>query len=733
MRVLLLMRGLPGSGKSTFLKEHGLEPYVLSADALRLLYASPVMDKEGNWCISQRNDKFVWPLLLNALEERMKRGCFTVIDATNIKGRDMTNYKKLAVDYKYRIYVVDFTGIPLEEVKRRNRMREEYKQVPDVVIERMYAQLQDNKVPSGITVIRPDELEKIWYVPRDLSQYKKIVHIGDIHGCYRPLQEYLGDLDPENYYIFLGDYLDRGNDNAKVMEVMLKLAEQDNVTILEGNHELNMKYYGETNGFASREFRLQTAAELAKAGISPKVVHAFYRKLGQCFCYTFNGKKILVTHGGLARMPEKLTLVATAEMIYGTGEFEDGLDVDIAFAAQAKPNEYQVHGHRNYEGVPVQVNEHCFNLDGGVEMGGQLRALELTEAGFSAVTIGNALEYVPKIKPKKTGATLEKPATVHQLLESFADNPYIKEKSFGTISSFNFTRDAFYNKAWDDITCKARGLYIDKKHEKIVARSYDKFFNLDERPETKLSTLKENLVFPVNAYVKVNGFLGIVGYDTARQTMIITSKGDMYGLYAKIFHDTLARELKERLAVLEAYVRDNNCSVIFECIEPVKDPHIIEYQEPQVVLLEIIPNELEFKHSSYDKLKALGAKLGVKVKELASTLQSLDEFASWLKEIMRPDYLYNESYIEGFVIEDAQNFMTKLKLSYYKKWKTLRQIADATLKHGAIKAKWKLSDEEAKAFYNWLREEVYPLRKNDGTYTFATDIISLRKMFLNKE
>ncbi|MDY4920645.1 MAG: RNA ligase, partial [Phascolarctobacterium sp.] len=181
------------------------------------------------------------------------------------------------------------------------------------------------------------------------------------------------------------------------------------------------------------------------------------------------------------------------------------------------------------------------------------------------------------------------------------------------------------------------------------------------------------------------------------------------------------------------YVRDNNCSVIFECIEPVKDPHIIEYQEPQVVLLEIIPNELEFKHSSYNELKALGAKLGVKVKELACTLQSLDEFDSWLKEIMRPDYLYNESYIEGFVIEDAQKFMTKLKLHYYKKWKTLRQVADATLKHGAIKAKWKLSDEEAKAFYNWLREEVYPLRKNDGTYTFATDIISLRKMFLNKE
>lgn len=39
MRILLLMRGVPGSGKSTFIKEQGLEPYTLSADGLRLLYA----------------------------------------------------------------------------------------------------------------------------------------------------------------------------------------------------------------------------------------------------------------------------------------------------------------------------------------------------------------------------------------------------------------------------------------------------------------------------------------------------------------------------------------------------------------------------------------------------------------------------------------------------------------------------------------------------------------------
>lgn len=89
-------------------------------------------------------------------------------------------------------------------------------------------------------------------------------------------------------------------------------------------------------------------------------------------------------------MPENLSLVATAELIYGTGVYEDALNVDMSFAKHAAANEYQIHGHRNYEGVPAEVNEHCFNLDGAVEMGGQLRALELSEDGFVTKMISSS-------------------------------------------------------------------------------------------------------------------------------------------------------------------------------------------------------------------------------------------------------------------------------------------------------------------------------------------------------
>lgn len=114
MRVLVLMRGAMGCGKSTFIKEHGWEPYTLCADNIRMLAQSPVLDVDGNPTISQQNDKVTWRILFKLLENRMKRGDFTVIDATNTKTVEMNRYKKLADKYRYRIYCIDMTDVPIE-------------------------------------------------------------------------------------------------------------------------------------------------------------------------------------------------------------------------------------------------------------------------------------------------------------------------------------------------------------------------------------------------------------------------------------------------------------------------------------------------------------------------------------------------------------------------------------------------------------------------------------------
>lgn len=60
MRVLLLLRGSAGCGKSTWIEQNGLKPYTLSADDIRLLCQSPVLQVDGTRGISQNNDGTVW-------------------------------------------------------------------------------------------------------------------------------------------------------------------------------------------------------------------------------------------------------------------------------------------------------------------------------------------------------------------------------------------------------------------------------------------------------------------------------------------------------------------------------------------------------------------------------------------------------------------------------------------------------------------------------------------------
>lgn len=63
MRVLLLLRGSPGCGKSTWIEKNGLKNYTLSADDIRMMYSSPRLTIEGTYEINPDSDGAVWKTL----------------------------------------------------------------------------------------------------------------------------------------------------------------------------------------------------------------------------------------------------------------------------------------------------------------------------------------------------------------------------------------------------------------------------------------------------------------------------------------------------------------------------------------------------------------------------------------------------------------------------------------------------------------------------------------------
>lgn len=131
MKKLVIMRGLPGSGKSTWIKENGYEIYTICPDSLRLMFAAP------NPGISQDYNRRVWELIFEMLEERMKNGSLTVIDATHITWKSIKAYLDLCEKYQYLLEIKDFSNVSACTCMSRNELREEYKKVPNEIILKM--------------------------------------------------------------------------------------------------------------------------------------------------------------------------------------------------------------------------------------------------------------------------------------------------------------------------------------------------------------------------------------------------------------------------------------------------------------------------------------------------------------------------------------------------------------------------------------------------------------------
>lgn len=183
-------------------------------------------------------------------------------------------------------------------------------------------------------------------------------------------------------------------------------------------------------------------------------------------------------------------------------------------------------------------------------------------------------------------------------VDMLRNSSLVREKHLANgISSFNFSNKCFFNQAWDSINVKARGLFV--KDNKVVARSYNKFFNIGERPETEMVSLRENLVFPVCAYVKSNGFLAMISADPTEDGKLFiasksTNEGDFAGYIRDVLDKTLTTAQQEEFA---EYLHKNDCTAVFECIDPIHDPHIVEYSHPHLVLLDLVYNDFNYSHA----------------------------------------------------------------------------------------------------------------------------------------
>jgi serine/threonine protein phosphatase 1 len=71
---------------------------------------------------------------------------------------------------------------------------------------------------------------------------ERIIAIGDIHGCSTALESLLNAVGPKDGDLFvpLGDYVDRGPNSKRVIEMLIELSKSHHVEPIFGNHEQMM-------------------------------------------------------------------------------------------------------------------------------------------------------------------------------------------------------------------------------------------------------------------------------------------------------------------------------------------------------------------------------------------------------------------------------------------------------------------------------------------------------------
>ena len=148
MNTLYITVGLPGSGKSTyvknFIKDKDIE--YLSSDSLRAVYGK------------SEEDQTVTPLVFGHIkrkvDEFLKDGKNVLVDATSVNRKERSDYINTAKKYGAKVVAIVFK-MDRQGLIDRNKKRGEQggRVVPDWVIDKMLAKFEEPSYSEGIDVM----------------------------------------------------------------------------------------------------------------------------------------------------------------------------------------------------------------------------------------------------------------------------------------------------------------------------------------------------------------------------------------------------------------------------------------------------------------------------------------------------------------------------------------------------------------------------------------------------
>lgn len=223
---------------------------------------------------------------------------------------------------------------------------------------------------------------------------------------------------------------------------------------------------------------------------------------------------------------------------------------------------------------------------------------------------------------------------------------------------FKYTTNTVYSEDWDNVSLHARGIVFDYATGEVLARPFDKFFNLGEMIDVETGELK-----PIAGYVKQHlGFDNLSG-DYKHQKFRVMDKldgslgiafwtgVDWYVKTAGSFESDQAKWANEWFDMLiNPNVLDKSKTYLFEIIYD-EDKHPIEYDFEGLVLLGIVDTQTGIEEPLSEILR-VAKELNIRHAEVLE-FTDFDEVVKYAKALPKTK--------EGVVITFENGFKLKVK------------------------------------------------------------------------
>jgi predicted kinase len=161
---LIITRGLPASGKSTFARS--LQPAVVrvNRDDLRRMM-------HGERLFTSRAEAQVTAAQRAQVEALLRAHADVCVDDTNLRARTVREWAHLAARLGAAFEVHDFTDVPLDECLRRDAERPEADRVGEAAIRRLYERfLAGRSLPLPVPAVAPGGPARVYDPPPDAPE-----------------------------------------------------------------------------------------------------------------------------------------------------------------------------------------------------------------------------------------------------------------------------------------------------------------------------------------------------------------------------------------------------------------------------------------------------------------------------------------------------------------------------------------------------------------------------------